>query len=156
MTTPKNPAYLDGLRMLARRELSEAQIRQRLARRGHDEEAIDGAVARLLEERALDDRRVAEAIARLETGIKGRGPHRVRRKIEEAGISSTIARQAIDAVFEHLDDEAMLTHALEKRLRGRAGIEDNRDAQRLYRALLAQGFDSDRILRAISSRRRRP
>ncbi len=156
MTTPKNPAYLDGLRMLARRELSDAQMRQRLARRGHDEEAIDGAVARLLEERALDDRRVAEAIARLETGIKGRGRHRVRRKIEEAGISSTIARQAIDAVFEHLDDDAMLTQALEKRLRGRPGIEDDRDAQRLYRGLLAQGFDSDRILRAISSRRRRP
>src|SRR5712691_8085164 len=28
-------AYLDGLNMLARRELSEAQVRQRLARKGH-------------------------------------------------------------------------------------------------------------------------
>ncbi|MGE0703315.1 MAG: regulatory protein RecX [Vicinamibacterales bacterium] len=155
MTTLKNTAYLDGLRMLARRELSEAQMRQRLARRGHDDEAIDGAVARLIEERALDDRRVAEAIARLETGIKGRGRHRVRRRIEEAGIPPAIARLAIDSVFEHLDDDAMLAEALEKRLSGRAGIEDDREAQRLYRALLAQGFDSDRILRAISSRRRR-
>lgn len=155
MTTPRNTAYVDGLRMLARRELSEAQTRQRLVRRGHDQEAVEAAIGRLVEERALDDRRVAEAIARMETGIKGRGRHRVRRRIEDAGISSVVARQAIDAVFEHLDDEAMLTHALEKRLRGRPEVEDDRDAQRLYRALLAQGFDSDRILRAISSRRRR-
>jgi len=155
MTTPKNPAYIDGLRMLARRELSEAQVRQRLARRGHDADSIETAVGRLIEERAIDDRRVAEAIARRETGIKGRGRHRVRRQIEDAGISSAVARHAIDSVFEHLDDEAMLTEALEKRLRGRPEIEDDRDAQRLYRALLAQGFDSDRILRAISARQRR-
>jgi hypothetical protein len=33
--------YLTALKMLARRELSEAQIRQRLARRQHDEDAIE-------------------------------------------------------------------------------------------------------------------
>jgi len=54
-----NRAYLDALRMLARRELSEAQIRQRLARREHEPDLIDEAAARLKEERALDDVRVA-------------------------------------------------------------------------------------------------
>ncbi len=85
--------------MLGRRELSEAQIRQRLARRGHDPEAIDAAVARLLEERAIDDARVAGAIARTETGIRKRGRLRVRRKIESAGISPATARRAVDEVF---------------------------------------------------------
>ena len=42
-------AYIDALRMLARRELSEAQVRQRLARRQHPAAAIDEAVARLLD-----------------------------------------------------------------------------------------------------------
>jgi len=34
-------AYIDGLKMLGRRELSETQIRQRLARKEHDPEAIE-------------------------------------------------------------------------------------------------------------------
>ena len=72
-------AYLDALKMLARRELSEAQIRQRLQRREHDPDAIDAAVHRLREERAIDDARVAGSIARTETAIKRRGRLRVRR-----------------------------------------------------------------------------
>ena len=77
--------YLAALKLLARRELSEAQVRQRLARRGHDPDAIEEAVARLKEERAIDDARVAEAIARTETSVKRRGIVRVRRQIENAG-----------------------------------------------------------------------
>ena len=38
--------YIDGLKLLGQRELSEAQVRQRLARREHEEAAIDEAIAR--------------------------------------------------------------------------------------------------------------
>ncbi|MGH9347404.1 MAG: RecX family transcriptional regulator, partial [Vicinamibacterales bacterium] len=48
-------AYLSGLEMLARRELSEAQLRARLARRRLDPDDVDAAVSRLRRERALDD-----------------------------------------------------------------------------------------------------
>ena len=37
-------AYLDGLKMLARHELSEARVRDRLARRGYEQDAIDTAM----------------------------------------------------------------------------------------------------------------
>ena len=57
-------AYVAGLKMLARRELSEAQLRLRLARRAFAPADIDDAVQRLRRERALDDRRVALACAR--------------------------------------------------------------------------------------------
>src|SRR3954470_20108939 len=52
--------YIDGLKMLARRELSELQVRQRLARKGDDRDAIDAAVARVGEERGIDETRGAE------------------------------------------------------------------------------------------------
>ena len=139
-------AYVDGLKMLGRRELSEAQIRQRLARREHDPESIDAAVARLLEERAIDDARVAGAIARTETGIRKRGRLRVRRKIESAGISPATARRAVDEVFGALDDEDLLQSALAKRLRRGASIADQREFNRLYRYLVGQGFEPDRVL----------
>jgi regulatory protein len=150
-----NPAYIDGLKMLARRELSEQQVRQRLARKQHEPDDIDAAIARLRDERALDDNRVAEAIARMETSIRKRGKMRVRQQIERAGIAKSTARHAIDEVFATIDDEALLQASLEKRLRGRETIADDREFQRLYRYLSGQGFESDRVLKALNLRKRK-
>jgi regulatory protein len=138
--------YLTALKMLARRELSEAQLRQRLARRQHDPEAIEAALARLKADRSLDDERVAGAIARSETSLKKRGKHRVTRQIEAAGIASSIARRVVDETFATIDGDALLTQALTKRLRGRTRIEDDKEFNRLFRYLVAQGFEPGRVI----------
>jgi len=148
-------AYVDGLKMLARRELSEQQVRQRLARKGHDENAVDEAITRLREERAIDDTRVAAAIARTETATRRHGKVRVRMQIERAGIARETAKSAVDEVFGTVDDEALLEASLGKRLRGRDTIDDDRELQRLYRYLISQGFESDRVMKALTARRRR-
>jgi regulatory protein len=145
-------AYLDALKMLARRELSEAQIRQRLARREHDPDAIDAAVSRLREERAIDDARVAGAIARTQTSIKRRGKLRVRQQIEQAGILPATARQAVDEVFGALDEAALLDAALGKRLRDGENIADDAEFRRLFRYLLGQGFEPDRVMALLKKR----
>ena len=146
-------AYLDGLKMLGRRELSEQQVRQRLARKAYDQDEIDEAVARLRGERAINDQRVAEAIARTETGIRKRGKVRVRMQLERAGIAKETARQAIDSVFESVDDDALLASSLGKRLRGRETIADDREFARLFRYLIGQGFESDRVMQALKAYR---
>jgi regulatory protein len=135
--------------MLARRELSEQQIRDRLARKGHEEPDVHAAVERLRGERALDDARVAEAIARTETGLRKRGRLRVQMQIERAGIAKATARRAVDDTFEGIDDAALLQASLAKRLRGRQTIEDDRELERLYRYLVSQGFEPDRVLEAL-------
>jgi len=139
--------------MLARRELSEAQVRQRLGRREHDPDVIDEAIARLREERAIDDRRVAEAIARTETSLRKRGKLRVKRKIESAGISSSVAKQAIDETFAEVDADALLEAALARRLRHGKAIADDREFNRLYRYLIGQGFESDKFVTALRRRK---
>ena len=148
-------AYVDGLKLLARRELSEQQVRQRLARKGHEADAINDAIARLRDERAIDDERVAEAIARTETAVRRRGKLRVRMQIARAGIAKATATRAVDEVFGAIDDDALLEASLAKRLRGRDTIADDREFQRLYRYLIGQGFESDRALKALNARRRR-
>jgi regulatory protein len=153
MTGGAQRAYVDGLKMLGQRELSEAQVRQRLARKEHDEADIDEAVARLRAERAIDDTRVAEAIARTETSYRKRGRLRVKRKIESAGIKASIAKDAVDEVFGALDSDALLQSALAKRLRDGKAIADDREFNRLYRYLAGQGFESDRVLAALRARR---
>ena len=140
--------------MLARRELSEAQIRQRLTRRQHDPDAIDDALARLKAGRSLDDERTAAAIARTELSVRRHGRLRVRRQIEAAGIDPAVARRAVDAAFVEVDDQALLDAAIDKRMRGRT-IADDRERQRLYRYLIGQGFDSDKVLAALRARSER-
>ena len=145
-------AYLDALKMLARRELSEAQVRQRLARRGHPSDDIEDAIARLREERAIDDTRVAESIALTQTALKKRGKLRVRRQIESAGIAGATAKRAVDDVCSSIDDAALLEASLLKRLHGRERIADDREFQRLYRYLIGQGFDPDQVLGILRKR----
>ena len=146
--------YTDALKLLARRELSERQVRERLARKGHDEGDIDAALVRLVEERAIDDQRVAEAIVRTQAGVKRRGAVRILRELQSAGIAPGLARQALDSMVTEDDAEASLRAALSRRLRGDRPIADDREFQRLYRFLLGQGFDSDRIRQALNARRR--
>lgn len=150
---PKASAYVYALVLLARRELSEAQVRQRLARKGHPISDIDEAVARLKEERAIDDARVAAAIARTETAIRRRGRVRVRRQLESAGIAPDTAKRALDDVFGGIDDRELIEAALQKRLHGRERAVDEREYRRIYRFLLSQGFEPDRVAHVMRARR---
>jgi regulatory protein len=146
-------AYVSALKMLGGRELSERQVRQRLARRGFQEDEIDAAVARLLQDRSLDDERAARAMAHAETSLKKRGRLRVKQRLQAAGIAPAVVQRAIEQTFESLDADALMTAALNKRMRGRERIVDDREFQRLYRYLVGQGFEPDRILALLRRHR---
>ena len=139
-------AYTQALTWLARRELSERQVRERLTRREFDEESIDEAVARLKAERALDDRRVALACARSAVRLKGRGRARVLRSVESLGISRDLARAAVDEVFGEIDETELIERALIRRWPRASGAAseapeiDRRELHRIYQALVRQGF----------------
>jgi len=147
-------AYLTALKQLARRELSEAQLRQRLSRRGFPHDDIDTAVARLRQDGSLDDARVAGAIARSQLSLKKRGHLRVLREIEAAGIASALADRAVAEAYAEVDVDALLAAAIDRRL-GAGRIEDDRDMARVFRYLIGQGFESDRAMAALRARRKR-
>ena len=145
-------AFTVALTLLSARELSEAQIRTRLKRRQLDDDDIDAAVSRLKADGTLNDRRVALALARMESAIKHRGRSRVIQKVRQAGINSDTAEDAVREVFEEVDENALLDHALERRLRGQeAGDLDDKGRARIIRGLAAQGFPLDAILKRVKS-----
>ncbi|HEV8395674.1 MAG TPA: regulatory protein RecX [Vicinamibacterales bacterium] len=146
-------AYLTALKQLARRELSEAQLRQRLTRRKFSPDDIDTTIARLLQDGSLDDARTAAAIARSQLSLKKRGQRRVRREIEAAGIASALAERAVADVYAEVDGEALLAAAIDRRL-GTRRLDDDREMARLYRYLVGQGFDSERAMAALRKRRK--
>jgi regulatory protein len=143
-------AYTVALTLLSARELSEAQLRTRLTKRKLAEEDIAAAISRLKEDRTLNDRRVALAIARMESAIKHRGKSRVIQKIRQAGINSDTAEDAVREVYEEVDEEALLDRAIERKLRGKTSKDlDEKGKARIVRALAGQGFRLDAILQRL-------
>ena len=153
---PPRSAFFVALTLLSARELSEAQLRARLARRKFDPADIDSAVDRLKADGTVNDRRVAVTLARMESAIRHRGKARVMQKVRQAGIDGDIAEAAVREVFEEVDEDALLDRALERRLRGTAppDLDDKRRA-RVVRALVAQGFRLESILKRLKGSRSR-
>jgi len=149
-------AYAEGLRLLAGRELSEAQVRERLARRQFEPAQIDEAVERLRGSGALDDLRVATAVARTEALVRNRGRFRIRRQLAAIGIDDEVAARALDEVFSAIDEGALLERALARRLHGpRATITAAAEFRRLHQHLVRLGFDPEAVTRLLKSRARR-
>jgi regulatory protein len=143
-------AYTTALVLLGQRELSRAQLRARLLRRGCPPDAVDAALSRLTSDRTLDDERVARAAARVETRIRGRGPVRVRQKLRALGLPSDVVHEAVRDAFADVDEGALIEQALERRLRGQALADlDDRARTRIVRGLVGQGFSLDAVMKRV-------
>ena len=146
-----NP-YGAGLALLARRELSAAQVAERLRRRGFDDAEVDAAVARLRREGAVDDRRTAAAHARRLAAAAHRGPLRAEREVAALGIDPAVARAAVAEVYAEHDARAVLERALARRLPPGEAVADRVHFGRLHRFLVRQGFEPRMVTAALRGR----
>ena len=148
-------AYSDALNLLARRELSARQLRERLIEREHGRDEIERAIEHLLETRALDDARVAAAYVRAALKIKGRGRLRIQRELSEMGIERDVAAEAIAEAFGDVDERALITQAIRKKLHGRPKLASQAEYARVYQFLMRQGFSPDAVNAVLRELRRR-
>ncbi|MDG4595962.1 MAG: regulatory protein RecX [Candidatus Contendobacter sp.] len=74
-----------ALELLARREHSRLELRQKLIQRGYPPTQIDPVLDQLVEERWLDEGRYAELYASTRAD-KGYGPLRIARELRERGV----------------------------------------------------------------------
>ena len=131
--------YTTGLSLLARRELTSTQLRNRLTNKGFTPEAVNDTIQQLKKEGALDDRRTANMYARQAALIKHRGPRRAILDIVALGIADDIAREVVSQTYEEVDTQLIIQRALNRRLTGR--VQDRAQFQKLYQYLVRQGFD---------------
>jgi SOS response regulatory protein OraA/RecX len=148
-TSGRDPAltYSTALKVLSARELSSRQLADRLLKRGFPLEAVRAALARLSESGALDDRRVALAVARRGLKIKHQGRIRVLGELNAIGISRDVARAAVAEVFAEVDEGALLERALARR--ATPGPVDAKGLRRLHAYLIRQGFAPEAVNAAL-------
>jgi regulatory protein len=147
-------AYGDGLQMLARRELSAAQLKARLLERDHAAEDVEAAIEQLRERGALDDARVARAYAETALRVKGRGRLRIQRELNEMGIPRDVASAALADTFGDVDERGLIAKALTKKLRGRRKIDTPGEYARVYQFLMRQGFSPGAVSAALRAFRK--
>ena len=131
-------------------------MRSRLDERGYSPAAIASAVQRLIDNRTIDDRRTAGALARTETKIRRHGPRRVMGKLLSIQIDRDLAREIIRDLFGDEDEAQLLEAALDRRLRGKPErLNDPGERRKILAYLVRQGFSASAASSALRKKAKR-
>ncbi len=136
-----------ALRLLARREHSILELRQKLQKKGFDRELIDPLLKRLVEEDWLNERRFSESFTRSRVE-RGLGPYRIRRELQERGVAVHEIEQAM-APFEGGWVERAI--AVREKKFGMEPVEDFREQARQQRFLQYRGFTHEQVRTAVET-----
>ena len=130
--------YAAALRILGFRFNSELELRRKLQRKKFEKPVIDATIARLRDEKWLDDERFAGAFVRTRSR-KRIGAKRIVLELRAAGIDDEIASRAVE---ENVDPERE-REQIRAIVRRRAALLETDDGRRkLIGYLLKQGYDS--------------
>lgn len=135
---PRLDAYGKALDLLARREHSRRELKQKLDRGGYAREEAAEAVDRLGEQRYQDDERYAEVLIRTRS-VQGYGPMRLRAELKSHGLSDAQIRRLIDEAGIDWTESAA---AQLRRRYGSKGPADPADRARRAQFLLRRGFSA--------------
>ena len=132
----RHQAHEAALRLLAYRPRSEAEIRQRLARRGLPPQVVQETIARLRDQGLLSDAAFARFWVETRDQTSPRGRRLLWQELSAKGIERETIRQAIAPVAE--EDAAL--RAAQKKARHLQGQDYSIFRRRLGDFLLRRGF----------------
>jgi len=133
----------DAYRLLGHRARSRHELRRRLLQKGHDDQAVAGALERLAGDGLLDDAEFARSYLADKRGLSGWGSQRIRRGLSELGVAHEVIDAALGGAVAADGDDAEVERALAA-LRRRGAPQPPLDAarRRAYQALVRRGFSA--------------
>ncbi len=132
-------------RAVGRRERTVAELHTLLERKRVEPEAIDDAVAELIQAGLLDDARYASRFAEDKRELERWGSERIARELQRRGVPPALIEAAIaDRSREAELETAMLV--LEQRV---PAPRDDRDRDRAWRMLVRRGYEAEVAYEAV-------
>lgn len=131
--------------LLARREHSCYELRQKLQRKGHDAAQITEVLAQMSGEGLQSDRRFTECFISSRIN-RGEGPVRVRAALAQRGISDELIAESLDGVT--VDWQERAETARQKRF-GDDWPQNYKERARQARFLQQRGFSMEQINRLL-------
>lgn len=142
--------YVEGLKIIARRERSVSEVKTRLLQKGYLTEDVESAISQLIKERALDDHRTAHTIVQRAVQVKNWPKQRIKDELTRRGIMDEVATNTVEEAFSNINERMLLDKIIDQRLSS-CGL-DNRQLQRLYQSLLRRGFSAEDVTAALETR----
>lgn len=128
-------------------EQCEADIRKKILKQGFSAHEADRMILYLKKNSYLDDSRYAHAYAVDKVRFSGWGRMKIRMGLRAKGMEDSFIAQALASIPEEYYIEA-LHKALSAKTRS-LDLSEVNDRQKLYRHLVARGFESQLIISAI-------
>jgi len=166
--------YTAALRALVRRAHSVYEMRLYLENRTDEPDAAKRVLARLKQEKMVDDARFASEFARSHANLRRQGPHRIARELRQRGVPDRHIEAAVAQAFTETDETVLVRKVIERRLRATRAAEETRREKpdegldpfavqfaakkladkklaSLYRTLMRAGFDAAVIRREVAN-----
>lgn len=140
-----------ALRLLAIRDRSASELRERLLARGYDRRAVEGTLRALREAGLQDDERFAAHFAEEATGRRGLSSAAVRQALRRRGVAGGLAERVATESPEAEEERALeVARVRAARLRG---LATEPLVRRLLGFLGRRGFEPEmslRVARAVT------
>lgn len=175
MMDSQNQILTFALRCLGRTRLTEKQLREKIVRRftritrkTNDmvdgevfQEDIDRVIARMKEEKYLNDRELAAIFIRDTMARRPHGRLWIQQQLTKKGVDRDIIAEVLIAHHEQtrkdvagggVDDELEAARsAAEKKLRLLSGknLEPRKQYEKIFRFLVGRGFDTSMVIRVL-------
>lgn len=136
------------MRLCARAERSSGDARRLMRGWGVAPDEVEKVLARLLEERFIDDSRYAEAYVREKSRLAGWGAYKIRAALQR----KAIAREVIDQALAQVDNSLAVTRLqerLQRKMRSTKADTPYALRTKLLRYGLSLGFSYEEVQREV-------
>src|SRR5581483_2500675 len=136
---------------LARKMRTVAELKRLLRARASDDAdgnlAVEAVIAKLKEQKYLNDSRYAAAYSQYRQSNEKFGRRRVVADLKAKGVHGEVIERAVNAVYEEIDEEKLARQFLHrKRLQG---PKNERESARVFRMLVRAGFPTSTIFKIL-------
>jgi regulatory protein len=134
------------------RAYSISELKTRLKKRAALAADVDEVLDRLKRAGVVNDNRLASSYAEWRRDNQGTGKHQVMRDLMNRKVAPAVARQAVDAAYEGIDETAMIQAFLERKYRGKdlgALLQDQKHLASAFRRLRGAGFSTGNSIRVL-------